>query len=286
MRWFASQIANGAAVRFAGFLARRPDLVMADAAITSFVAVSRSRLVVDDHTCNVDVAQVVSKRFLDRLRRAFADNAAPLPKLMHINEVLGAAFEHYQAAGGEERAGSFPAFAALAIFYANPQFLMSTLCYIREALPDGTGASIARTDGLVRTFATLCRQRQLAAYREMCRIERKICLVDGELVEKFLRQATGVVGIKGTEWHVADAEWTLTTDRKRKVDAIIYGLKSQKKLADANALFKKLDPANSMMKLLLTDGPMAVPGQWMVAPNVWRALGILTGALQESAAVP
>lgn len=226
------------------------------------------------------------KAFLDRLRRAFADDAAPLPKLMHINELLGAAFEHYRAPAGESETGSFPAFAALAIFGANPQFLMSALFYIREAFPDDTGARIARTDGLVHTLETLCRQRQLAAYREMCRIERRLCLVDGELVEKFVREATGIVQVKGTEWHVADAEWTLTTDRKKKVDAIVYGVKSQRKLADARAFFKKWDASNNTKRILLTQGPIAAPGPWNVAPNVWRALGILTGQLQEGGAAP
>jgi hypothetical protein len=284
MGWLASQIAAGRGVRFAHFLAGRPALVITDAAVGSFVSVRRGELrnalAVAGQRFDANAACVALKQFLDRLRRAFADDAAPLTKLMRINGVLTAAFEHYQAGVRKPEPTCFPVFAALACFEANPQFLMSTLWYIREAFPEGTLARIARTDGLVHTFETLCRQRQLAGYREMFRTERKICLVDGELVEDFVRQATGIVGMIGTEWHVADAEWTLTTDRRRKVDAIVYGVKSQKKLANAMAFFKKVDPGNSMMKILLTNGPMVARGEWKVAPNVWRALGILTGHLQ------
>jgi hypothetical protein len=284
MPWLASQIAAGRGVRFAHFLAGRPALVITDAAVGSFVSVRRGELrnalAVAGPRFDANVACVALKQFLNCLRRAFADNAAPLMKLMRINGVLTAAFEHYQAAVRRPEPTYFPVFAALACFEANPQFLMSTLWYIREAFPDRTLTGIARTDGLVHTFETLCRQRQLAGYREMFRTKPKICLVDGELVDNFVRQATGIVGIIGTEWHVADAEWMLTTDRKRKVDAIVYGVKSQKQLANAKAFFKKVDPGNSVMKILLTNGPMAEPGEWKVAPNVWRALGILTGHLQ------
>jgi hypothetical protein len=45
--------------------------------------------------------------------------------------------------------------------------------------------------------------------------------LDAALLSKFFTQATGIVEVKGTECHVADAGWMLVTDKKKPFEAII-----------------------------------------------------------------